>query len=147
MKYYYYFAYGSNMNESRLINRVGRYYNKQKGTLDGYELCFDKPNITKTNSYANIRKSKNSIVEGIVYTLTRKQIEMMNIYEGCPDHYGIHTFDVKINGAEKTCCVYVAKNNLDDDLKPTFHYLSNLLKAKKDLSYDYYLNILKKGGL
>lgn len=86
----YYFAYGSNLSLSRLIERVGGLGKvKRVGSvvLPGYSLTFDCG--WRTHSYANVKKADSDeyIVEGVGYELSDAQISRLDFYEGWPYHY------------------------------------------------------------
>ena len=84
-----YFAYGSNMLSSRINERIGKV--KRVGThrLRGYRLSFNCGSNKGFGSVANLIKTgdMNDYVEGVVYSLTPKQLKTLDLYEGAPQFY------------------------------------------------------------
>ena len=72
-----YFAYGSNLLEQRLTNRVGKVTVYGTYVLQDYELY-----ITPVG-WADIRPKKDSTVEGVLYILTPFQFSILDRYEAC----------------------------------------------------------------
>lgn len=72
-----YFAYGSNLLEQRLTNRVGKVTVYGTYVLQDYELY-----ITPVG-WADIRPKKGSKVEGVLYILTPFQFAILDRYELC----------------------------------------------------------------
>jgi hypothetical protein len=75
----YYFAYGSNLSIGQLIARVGRVTRIRKKYLYGWKLRY---NVT-SSGFANIEFTGNpeDVVEGIIYALNGKQINVLDRYE------------------------------------------------------------------
>ena len=82
-----YFAYGSNMNKNRMIERGVKFDNLEGGVLVDYKLVFQefiKENEVD-NIFANVVPSKGDIVEGVVYEV--KNIKKLDYYEYVPRDY------------------------------------------------------------
>ncbi len=75
-----YFAYGSNMHQPRLEQRVGKV--KCIGTykLPGYKLTFDVG--TKFDCFANVDREDGETCEGVIYEMTYRQLRELDYYEG-----------------------------------------------------------------
>ena len=141
----WYFAYGSNMNKERLINRVGSVGVQKLGYINNYKLTFNKIKNDKF-SYANIEKSIGERVYGILYKVSMDQIYALDRYEGVPDHY--IRKEMKIydeNGKDYVMAyVYVAnRSKTRFGYPPTQEYMSFLLSGAEMLPKEYY-NKLKK---
>lgn len=80
IKFYHYFAYGSNMRRRRLEERVGKVRQVGVKILENYEVSFNYGNPIQ--SFANIIPKKGGKVVGIVYLLTESQIKLLDFYEG-----------------------------------------------------------------
>jgi gamma-glutamylcyclotransferase (GGCT)/AIG2-like uncharacterized protein YtfP len=82
-----YFAYGSNMNQQRLEERVGPVVNLGVTTLSGFVLMFNAG--YDDNRFANIKMTglSKDVVQGVLYELTPKQLRMLDKFEGAPYYY------------------------------------------------------------
>lgn len=76
----YYFAYGSNMSLDRITKRIGYCKRIGKYELEGYKLSFNYGNENYT--FANLIEDSNSSTEGVVYEITREQLELLDYSEG-----------------------------------------------------------------
>ncbi|MEM4605942.1 MAG: gamma-glutamylcyclotransferase family protein [Candidatus Pacearchaeota archaeon] len=85
----YYFAYGSNMNQEQMIKRckgknfkfIGRAY------LKGYRFVYDGQSEYRGGAVANIVKSENDIVWGVLYEINKNCLKNLDKYEGYPYVY------------------------------------------------------------
>lgn len=157
----FYFAYGSNMDEDRFRGRIGNNYIKiGRGILEGYEIVFNKkPKNNNGHGFANIKKNRIRIVEGILYQLTGDEFDVINSLkildkeEGVSDsHYNRKSYKIKIdlndeNGKfasldrdEVYAYIYVCENpgKIDNSLIPSSEYLDHLLAGKNHLTLSYY---------
>lgn len=81
MKKLFYFAYGSNMLLSRIERRLQDVIHAGTYTLADYRLVFNCG--MNGNSFANIERSVGDSVSGVLYELTDRQIDTLDMYEGC----------------------------------------------------------------
>ncbi|KRX05295.1 hypothetical protein PPERSA_00596 [Pseudocohnilembus persalinus] len=145
---YYYFAFGSNMNKNRMIERDCQFVNRQLGILPGYKLDFSKRSTKKEGtSYANIREKEGSTVEGALYELKdHDQILKLDKFEGHPTMYKRHEKTVYLDKELKNSVkayVYIAeKDFITENLKPEKWYLDHLLFGKDLISKDYLQTLL-----
>lgn len=165
----YYFAYGSNMNYERVVERMNNGYKdmsedgiiKEDKTefyekinkigaciLFEYELCFNKmrSNSTVFEGFANIVPQKGATVEGVLYELNQEQLKILDYYEGVEDnHYIRANVEVKSLESGKVydgVTVYVAhESRIDNRCKPSKTYLNHLIKGSKEFNLD---NLTKK---
>jgi len=144
-----YFAYGSNLDSKRMIERGVVFTSRQFGILKDYKLVFNKKS-SKNNfkeGYANVVKSKGSIVEGGIYEITEESISLLDKYEGYPTHYSREYIDIEASDRTIRCIVYVATSEkLQEGLKPSKEYFSKILEGK-DLFTEEYFNNLNKTEL
>jgi gamma-glutamylcyclotransferase len=140
----YYFAFGSNMNKERMIEREAKFTDMQKGILKDWQLVFNKKSL-KNNSvgFANIEPKIGSNVEGIIYKVTEKTLEKLDGFEGVPNHYQRNILSIENSENNLIDSVtYVAnKIQIDNSLKPQKQYLEHLLAGKKFLSESYFSNL------
>lgn len=73
-----YFAYGSNMDTTRLVTRVGAVKNIGTFTLKDYKLMF---NVGGPVAYANVEKSEGDCTEGVIYEMFYHQLKTLDTYE------------------------------------------------------------------
>jgi gamma-glutamylcyclotransferase (GGCT)/AIG2-like uncharacterized protein YtfP len=137
----YYFAYGSNMNSERVIDRKMQFVNTLAGRLVDYELVFNKRSVKYPGAgAANVEPKSGAITEGVLYELSGPdEILKMDPFEGYPLRYRreIHLLETK-SGSVKAW-VYIANHQfLGDNLKPARWYLKHLLAGEQMLSEDYY---------
>jgi hypothetical protein len=100
---YYYFAYGSNMNNIKLYYRIGRFVNNNNGILPNYKIIFNKKTSDNKYTYANIKPSLNDSVYGKIYKLTKYELQMLDIDEGIENN--------KVGYIRKKFKVYDIDNN------------------------------------
>lgn len=137
-----YFAYGSNMNENRMIQRGLKPKSKEAAYIEEFEFKINKKSYKNPKiGYANIMPKKGSIVEGIVYDVSENDIKKLDKFEGYPKHYYRDYLDVKLkNGDIVKAYVYIAKGEWIsvEELKTTNKYKENILKGREMLSNNYY---------
>ena len=140
-----YFAYGSNMDQQRLLSRDVIFSKKLKGMITNWQLVFNKVARNKEGvGWANIVPKESSVVEGIIYKITEQSIANLDYYEGYPDHYEKKEMPVESNDGILNCIVYVAKpTKVSEGLKPTKEYLNHLLKENEFLSKSYLSHLEK----
>lgn len=136
----YYFAYGSNMNPERMLEREAEFTLRQKHVLSGYSLRFNKMSSNNPGTgCANIVRDENGIVEGIVYRITARGLYNLDKFEGYPEHYGRIRLTVDLGGTKETVKTYTAMpDKICEGLSPTKSYLEHLLVARDDLTPEYY---------
>lgn len=115
----YYFAYGSNLNVSRLLSRCPDAVIVGKAELKNYRLCFMTNNSGKVvaNIFEVGEKSKETVA-GVVYELTKADKAILDTYEGYPYVYDRVPVKVDMKGREVTCFTYL--------MYPTFERYSRL---------------------
>ncbi len=136
----YYFAYGSNMNPKRMIERNAEFLERRRAVLRGWKLVFNK--IARRNpkeGYANIVRDEGNVVEGVLYQIYEEGLSSLDIYEGYPHDYDRKLLEVELeDGSKVKAWVYVAQpDKVREGLKPSREYLENLLKGCDLLSKEY----------
>lgn len=138
----YYFAYGSNMNEQRMIERGVNWKSKENGVLKGYRFIINKKSQKNPSiGFANIIRDENSEVEGIIYEVTYDDILKLDGFEGYPKHYNRNFMSI----GDKECVVYFANEKWIslNELLTTEEYKNHILEGKLFLSKNYYEKLLK----
>lgn len=147
----YYFAYGSNMNSSRLSERLSRsgqtLMDRRHGSLAGYRLTFDKvSSLQDWVGYANIVPDATSLVEGTLNAMSPQALETLDAVELVPHHYQRVLLPVRdaASGQIVQAHTYIANPRMvRQNLKPTRDYIGHLLAAA-DLLPPGYLASLKQ---
>ncbi len=140
-----YFAYGSNMNPERMVERGVEFFSRELLILDGWSLRFHKITLHPNTGAANIVPDRGGVVEGILYEVTIEGISRLDQYEHYPTEYDRVGLRVRLDcGNEAEILTYIAHTHKTrEDLKPSRSYLDHLLAASDLLSENYY-NQLKK---
>lgn len=136
----YYFAYGSNMNLTRVQHRQMGFTETFAGQLKNYRLVFNKRSLKYPGAgAANVVRSQGQVAEGIIYRLSDpRQIEVMDPFEGYPKHYDREHLLVETAKGKCRAWVYLANPEyVDEDLKPAKWYLNHLLAGRAFLSEGY----------
>ncbi len=145
-----YFAYGSNMNPSRMRERGVKFLSYKRAVLKDFVLTFDKVCRTFPPSFgcATVRPFKGSVVEGILYEVDFvTAVRRLDLFEGFPDHYGRVFLKVLTSeGKTLSAFLYVARpERIREELKPHPEYLTHLLEAcRLGLLSEGYCRFLKK---
>jgi gamma-glutamylcyclotransferase len=145
-----YFAYGSNMNQTRLAQRLGRcgesVLRRSGGILDGWRLTFDK--VSSRNDrvgFANIMPQPGLRVVGTLNAVKPPALDMLDMIELVPDHYRRILLPIQEleSGAMVSAHAYVANPAMvRPNLRPTRDYIDHLLAAA-DLLPGSYLEALR----
>jgi gamma-glutamylcyclotransferase (GGCT)/AIG2-like uncharacterized protein YtfP len=128
----YYFAYAFNLNPKNLCGRIERRVDGELGMLLGYDLVFNVRSKYNHKSFANIQKSPEHYVLGIVYLLTEKELEQLDFYEDVAiGTYKRVKVNVVLNKDIVSCWVYICNDKywLDNTLKPTKEYVMNIIDS------------------
>ncbi|MDD3774067.1 MAG: gamma-glutamylcyclotransferase [Patescibacteria group bacterium] len=137
----WYFAYGSDMDENQIRERIGEFEVKIHAILSGYQLVFDVINNQINGAgFANIQRCNGSKVEGVAYLLSLNQLEKLDQFENVPKSYRRESTFVYLKNNVLLDHVYVYMGQLSQqapDLLPTREYLNHLLKGENLLSPKY----------
>jgi len=138
----FYFAYGSNMSEQRMVSRGLQPKNKQLAFLDDYEFIINKRSYKNPQvGYANVLEKEGSVVEGILYEVKNNDIMMLDKFEGYPKHYDRKNLKLRLsNGEIVEGVVYIANFGWTSPraLKTTPEYKNFILEGKEWISENYY---------
>ncbi|APE29921.1 gamma-glutamylcyclotransferase [Halomonas aestuarii] len=139
----YYFAYGSNMNPTRVAARIGRTRRALAGVLHDHVLCFDKASRVAGIAHANVAASAGDRVEGALFELEHPgQIRDMDPFEGYPEEYDRHRLPVATCEGAIEAWVYIAAPGMTAGaLRPAREYLEHLLAGEPFLTPDYHARL------
>lgn len=134
-----YFAYGSNMDKERMLERELNFTSRQFAKLYGYKLMFNKIS-KKQGMVSNIEQSNSDFIEGVLYEFPDSDISKLDKAEGYPNHYDrIKVTLVTKDGTQTEATTYIAKQDkIVNGLHPTKKYLKHLLAGKDILSKEYF---------
>jgi gamma-glutamylcyclotransferase (GGCT)/AIG2-like uncharacterized protein YtfP len=139
-----YFAYGSNMDMSRLSNRGVNPETRHKGTLKNWKLKFNKKASAGDWSFANIEQSEGDIVEGLVFTIKESDLKLLDKFEGAPKHYRREILEIETDREAIKCITYIAQpEHIMEGLLPVKEYMDFLIKGSVLLSYEYQKMLLE----
>lgn len=142
----WYFAYGSNMDITRLydarLKPRGVPVNERRlGRLDGWQLLFNKTwHKFSGGGAANIVRANDAITYGTLNLMPPAGLDILDHYEGVAGgHYerrALSVFDC-VAGHDVEAIAYVGINELDASLVPPRFYLDHLLAGRDLLPDDY----------
>ena len=127
-----YFAYGSNLNLFQMKRRCKDSVFLKKYELKGYRL-----NFRSKYRAADIEKSKNSLVPGALFEISKSDEKKLDVYEDFPVLYKKLYFTYY----NKTVMTYIMVNKTEFRY-PTERYLNVVKRGYKDCKLDMkYLKI------
>ena len=131
-----YFAYGSNLNLFQMKRRCKDSVFLKKYDLKGYRL-----NFRSKYRAADIEKSKNSLVPGALFELSKSDEKKLDVYEDYPILYKKLYFTYY----NKNVMTYTMVNKTEFRY-PTERYLNVVKQGYKDcnLNISYLIKALKK---
>lgn len=137
----WYFAYGSNMNLQRMMDRSAYFTQRKRGILHGHRLVFNKiSGAYPGHGVANVVAERGYDVVGVLYEVDRPGIEALDGFEGVRGGHYIRTeMMVQLNdGTAVNAYVYVAHPDMvEDGLTPHEDYFYHLEQG---------LDLLGEGG-
>ncbi len=121
-----YFAYGSNLNLFQMKRRCKDSVFLKKYELKGYRL-----NFRSKYRAADIEKSKNSLVPGALFEISKSDEKKLDVYEDFPILYKKHYFHYY--GKKVMTYTMVKKSPFKF---PTERYLNVVKKGYRDCKLD-----------
>jgi gamma-glutamylcyclotransferase (GGCT)/AIG2-like uncharacterized protein YtfP len=126
----WYFAYGSNMNVARMLERGAPFTQRKRGTVWAHRLVFNKISGTYPgHGVANIVPEGGFEVRGVLYEVDRKGIAALDGYEGVASgHYVRQKMQISMEGGEVVeAYVYLAHpDRVEEGLTPRDDYFYHL---------------------
>ena len=126
-----YFAYGSNLNLFQMKRRCKDSIFLKKYELKGYRL-----NFRSKYRAADIEKSKNSLVPGALFEISKSDEKKLDVYEDYPNLYKKLYFSYY----NKAVMTYIMVKKTEFRY-PTERYLNVVKRGYKDCKLD--MNYLK----
>lgn len=135
-----YFAYGSNMDKERMVERKINFTSRKFAKLENHKLVFNKKAKDGNFCYANLEISDGDFVEGIIYEFPDDEILNLDKAEGFPKHYD--KVKIIVNDEDNNpinVLTYIAQSSkVVNGLLPTSAYLNHLLAGKDILTPEYF---------
>jgi len=120
-----YFAYGSNLWRQQMLLRCPEMRTIGSGCLAGWRW------IITTRGYASIVISADDYVLGTVYDLSEGDEKNLDRFEGVAQgDYRKEMIPVEVNGAERSCLVYI--DQVTGEGKPKEEYISRINNGIRD---------------
>lgn len=132
-----YFAYGSNLDYSRMFSRCKKARVVGKATLLNYRLCFMENNSKRI--VANIEETKGNIVYGVLYDINKSDLAKLDICEGYPNVYQRKLIDIDYKGDKVKTYVYIMDKVCDVKNK---YFVCKFVRDYGSPSKDYFNHIV-----
>ena len=131
-KHHLYFAFGSNLFRSQMLERCPRSVALGRATLPDFELNFPlESRKWKGCGVAGIRRADGNKVKGLLYILTLDCLRALDEHEGHPNRYKrqmVFVFDEQ--GKEIQAWAYFPVGVNDDKFfAPSAEYLQKILQG------------------
>lgn len=101
----YYFAYGSNLDYTRMFNRCPSSDVIGRCELEGFQLAFMENNSHRI--VANLIEQGDGIVYGVLYEVSEEDLEALDMYEGHPYVYQRRMVKIACRGNEYNAVTYI----------------------------------------
>lgn len=126
-----YFAYGSNLDFLHFKSRCPSAIFSEKAFLEDYKLTFPQYDIEWKGGVAGIIPSEKSIVEGVIYTISDKDLDILDSYEDVAkgDYRREYMTLKNIENREVGAWTYVPKGMGNIFCKPTKAYKSLIING------------------
>lgn len=125
------FAYGPDSYRSRMFDRVGRCEVLGPAVLEDHAPVWNKPNMkNKAEGLPNVTAEAGSVVHGLLFELSDKQVEMLEGYFGGYENRPMKVTPKK-GGDPITALVFVARRT-GRKLGPTRANLDLTIQGAED---------------
>ena len=115
----YYFGYGSNLSKDQMFVRCPESSYMTSGRLSDFSWFIN------SRGYASVRQNLNDFVLGEIFTLSDKDIKLLDIYESVAEGmYEKFMMSVKTQTGAIDCLVYVATDN--ENGQPQAEYIERI---------------------
>ena len=121
-----YFAYGSNLDRRRFEALCPGSRPVAAAELRGYRLAF------RGNGHADIVRQKGGVVRGALYTVTARDAEALDRYEGVPVYYHRIAVFVKDGGGKLRRAVAYKMRSDATDAAPSLSYVLTIVCGCRD---------------
>ncbi len=139
-----YFAYASNLDARQMASRQIPFHSKDIAVLPGHRLVFNKlsQRLYPGHGVANIEESEGSHVEGVIYGISEKLLERLDVFEGGYERKVVDVFVA--DSTPRQAVIYVAKPEfIHEGLVPAPEYLERIIRGGQDLFLKEYMEELQ----
>lgn len=127
-----YAAYGSNLNLAQMAMRCPDARILAKARLDGYELVFRGH---PRSAVATIEPKEGSSVPILLWTISKKDEQALDRYEGYPSFYGKQSMTFCAQEQDISAMVYVMTPGHPAGM-PSRFYLDTIKEGYRDCGFD-----------
>ncbi len=132
-----YFAYGSNLDKKQMCERCPSSCFLCRALLKDYKLAFTRESAKWGGGVADVIKSEDSIVWGVVYQLDERELELLDKYEGYNPNrekncYIRKELAVCMDGDKReqmTAYVYQVQEPSNFHIPPSSKYLNQIISG------------------
>ena len=132
MKRRYYLAYGSNLNMRQMQMRCPEAKPVGAVLLEDYELLFRGGH---TSSVATVEPKIGSVVPCVLWLISARDEDALDIYEGWPRFYRKEMVVVQLGKRRMNVMVYIMNEGHAIGM-PSMGYLRTILDGYKDFGLD-----------
>jgi len=140
-----YFAYGSNLDYTRMLSRCADSDVFGEAILEGYRLVFMENNTKRI--VANIIKNKNFTTHGVLYEVTESDMKKLDAFEGHPRVYKRAKVMVCIEGTCIEATTYIMQKKCEVYSSNEVHIFNRKYGAPKKDYMQFILNGYTMHGL
>jgi gamma-glutamylcyclotransferase len=131
-----YFAYGSNLDTGQMRLRCPGAAADASAVLRGYTLAFAGHSSRWGGAVATLARKPGAVVEGLLYRVPRRELAILDLFEGCPFVYDRVRVSVKdALGRRRRAQAYVLAPSHDGSA-PGVAYVQALVRAYGRLGFD-----------
>lgn len=136
MKTVLYFAYGSNLSPRQMRERCPGAVAGPRATLPNHRLTFGGYSRVWRGGVATVVRDRRAQVHGILYSVTRADLERLDLLEGHPTNYRRVLRElVDERGLRRRAHVYLLPEPTDTTL-PSMRYYDTIRRAYQQLGFD-----------
>jgi len=128
----YYFAYGSNLNKKRMLERCPDSKPMFIATLHNYKLVFVGWSRQWRGGVASIKPFRGERVLGAIYEVSDRDLRRLDSYEGYPGNYTRFNITVFDEDGEPIKAITYIKSGQLEETQPSKEYLSLIQQGYRD---------------
>ena len=130
-----YFAYGSNLDPDQMLRRCPDARLVGVATLSGFRLAFTGRSKTWGGGVATVLLASSGLVQGLVWSISDRDLESLDRCEGFPYTYGRESFKVQLaSGESGYALVYIKEDQTS--APPSAAYLEVIRQAYEQRGFD-----------
>ena len=137
MKRTIYLAYGSNLNRRQMAHRCPTAKVLGPAKLTDYRLVFRGRHA---NSVATVEPCEGEAVPVLLWSITERDEQALDLYEGWPHLYRKETVKVKFGKKTVKAMVYIMNDRYPYGM-PSVYYYNTILEGYKTANFD--IEVLK----